>query len=244
MTQSVRDLEGTFARSWVLLRSNWIIIVPGIVIGVIGAAAQYGIGLLIGTAFVVSGNGSGDALYAEQAVTAVTSVIVAAGFALVQLSYITGMAGACWQQGRTTLGDGWSALAHRLLPMIGTWLLLELLAVCAAVFAPVTFYLSLAIYAIFIIYTFASVIIGEHGPVAAIAESSSLAFTNFGPTLGVIALVLAIALVGALLGSLISRVSPMAGALVAGVLEQVIVAYASLVVVGEYLKLTDRPTAS
>ena len=31
MTQSVRDLENTFARAFVLLYRNWTIVVPGIV---------------------------------------------------------------------------------------------------------------------------------------------------------------------------------------------------------------------
>ncbi|MDE2482011.1 MAG: hypothetical protein KGN02_07455 [bacterium] len=244
MTQSVRDLEGTFARSWVLLRRNWIIVVPGLVLGVLGAAAQYAVSVLLATTFVVSGNGSDDALYASMAVTQIASTVIATGFALVQLAYITGMAGACWQRGSTTLRDGWSALAHRVLPMIGAWLLLEVLAICAAFLAPVTFYVTVIIYAVFLIYTVASVIIGERGPIGAIAESSGIAFGNLGPSLGVVGLILAIAIVGAILGSFVARVSPVAASLVAGVLEQVIVAYASLVVVGEYLKLTNRPTAS
>ncbi len=243
MTQSVRDLEGTFARSWVLLSRNWIIVVPGLVLGVVSAAAQYAMDALLTSAFVISGNGSEDALYAASVATWIAGTVVAMGFALVQLAYLTGMAGACWQRGSTTLRDGWSALAHRVLPMLLTWLLLELLAFCAAVLAPVTFDVTLIILVVFLIYAIASVIIGERPPISAVAESCGLAVGNLGPTIGVVALVLAIAFVGALLGSLIARVSPMAGALVAGVLQQTIVAYASLVVVGEYLKLTNRPTA-
>jgi hypothetical protein len=153
------------------------------------------------------------------------------------------MAGGAWQHGKTTLRDGWGAFSHRLFPILVASGLLFLIGLCAAVLSTVTFLVPLAVYAIFFIYTMASVIIGGRGPVDAIAESCRTALSNFWPTVAVVVLIAVISLLGAWMGDLLGRVSEFAGWLVAGLLQQVIVAYASLVVAGEYLKLTDQPTA-
>jgi hypothetical protein len=58
------------------------------------------------------------------------------------------------------------------------------------------------------------------------------------PTLAVVALIAVIAILGGWLGSLAGRASDAGGWLVTGLLQQIIVAYSSLVIAGEYLKLT------
>ena len=243
MTQSARDLESTFVHAWELLTKNWVLVLPGLVLAVLSAAAQFVFVVVILGTYVITGNGSEDAIVASRAGVAIAVVIISIAFALAQMAYVTGMAGGAWQHGQTTLRDGWGALTHRFGPIALAAALLFLIGLCAAVLSTVTFLIPLIVYAVFFIYTMASVIIGNRGPVDAIAESARIALQNFWPTVGVVVLILIISAAGAWIGDLIGHVSAFAGWLVAGVLQQVIVAYASLVVAGEYLKLTNQPTA-
>ncbi len=243
MTQSARDLESTFAHAWELLTRNWVLILPGLVLAVLSAVTQFVFKVLILGTFVISGNGSQDAMVASQALVAIAVVVITIAFDLAQMAYVTGMAGGAWQHGRTTLRDGFEALVHRFGSIAIAAALLFLIGLCAAVLSTVTFLVPLAIYAIFFIYTMASVIIGGRSPVDAIAESGRVALRNFWPTVAVVILIAVISALGAWVGDLLGRVSFFAGWLVAGVLQQVIVAYASLVVAGEYLKLTNQSTA-
>lgn len=240
MTQSAGDLKRTFVHSWELLTRNWVLIVPGIVLAVLAAAVQVLFTVAVMGSIVITGNGSPDATIATNALVGIVELLITIPFALAQMAYVTGMAGGAWLHGTTTLGDGWNALSHRLLSLVVAAMLLFLIGLCAAVLSTVTFGVPLAIYAVFFIYTMASVIIGSRGPVDAIAESCRLALANLGPTLAVVALILVIATLGSWIGGLVGRISEFSGWLVAGVLQQIIVAYASLVVTGEYLKLTDR----
>jgi hypothetical protein len=243
MTQSARDLESTFVHAWELLTANWVLIVPGIVLAVLSAATQFVFTVIILGTFVISGNGSQDAVAASRALVAVSIFVISIPFALAQMAYVTGMAGGAWRHGRTSLRDGWEALSRHLVPILAASALLFLIGLCAAVLSTVTFLVPLGVYAIFFIYTMASVIIGSHGAVDAIAESARVALANFWPTAGVVALIVVISVVAAWAGDLLGHVSIFAGWLLAGVLQQIIVAYASLVVAGEYLKLTNQSTA-
>ncbi len=243
MTQSARDLESTFVHAWELLARNWVLVLPGLVIAVLSAATQFVFVVVILGTYVITGNGSEDAIVASRAGVAIAIVIITIAFALAQMAYVTGMAGGAWQHGRTTLRDGWKALTRRFSPIVLAAALLFLIGLCAAVLSTVTFLVPLIVYAVFFIYTMASVIIGGRGPVDAIAESARVAMRNFWPTVGVVVLIAVTSAVGAWIGDLLGHVSAFAGWLVAGVLQQVIVAYASLVVAGEYLKLTNQSTA-
>jgi hypothetical protein len=221
MTQSARDLENTFARAWTLLMRNPVILVPGIVAG--GLQTVAGIAL--------------QAL-SDKLVLLGLLITVMLAISLAQMAYVTGMAGAAWRHERTSLGDGWNALAHRWAAVAGAVLLLVAIGFCATVLAPATFGVSLVACAVFFIYTLAAVVIGERPPIAGIVQSAGTALGNFMPTLAVVALIAVIATLGGWLGSLAGRVSDTGGWLVTGLLQQVIVAYSSLVIAGEYLKLT------
>ncbi|MGB6060846.1 MAG: hypothetical protein WBG27_04020 [Candidatus Aquilonibacter sp.] len=242
MTQSARDLEITFARAWMLLVRNPVIVVPGIVIGVIAAVVESALRVLAATSLTLSGNGSPDALDAANAFVAIVLFVVTLALSLVQMAYITGMAGAAWRHDHTSLGDGWDALAHRLWPAAGAATLLLVIGFCAAALAPFTFAITLLIYATFFIYTMAAVIIGERPPIAGIVESASTALANLLPTLAVVALIAVTAALGGWLGSLVGRVWELGGALATGLIGQVVVSYATLVIAGEYLKLTHTKT--
>ncbi|HUA09503.1 MAG TPA: hypothetical protein VMA98_09535 [Candidatus Acidoferrales bacterium] len=207
-----------------LLVRNPVIVLPGIIVGAAAAAAEFALVALALPDWMLTG-----ALF-----------LVALVLALAQMAYVTGMAGAAWRHGRTGLRDGWDALTHRGFAAAGAGALLVLIGFCAAVLTPATLGITLLAYAVFFIYTMAAVVIGERAPIAGIVESASTALANIMPTIGIVALIAVIAALGGWLGSLAGRLSEVGGALVAGLLQQVIVAYASLVVAGEYLKLTKR----
>jgi hypothetical protein len=241
MRQGARDLENTFAHALSLLNRNPIIVVPCIVIAVIAGLAEFAVSAVLGS-YEISGNGSADALAAAEAFSAIVLFVVSLLLALVQMACVTGMAGAAWRHGKTTLRDAWSALSHRWLSVAGASLLMLVVGLCAAALAPVTFLITLIAYAVFFVYTMAAVVIGERAPVAAMVESARTALANVLPTLAIVGMIAAIAALGGWLGALAGRVNDLAGWLVAGILQQVIVAYASLVVAGEYLKLASHLT--
>ncbi len=234
--RGTRDFENTFIRAWELLVANWIIVLPGIVLGVASGFCSLVLGTIVSGDLAMPGSGS-DVSYVSHIVYAVAMVVIGVLASLVQMAFVTGMAGAAWQRGNASLADGWNALTHRIVQLFLATALLFLIGDCAAVLAPVTFLVTLLVYATFLIYTMASVIVGKREALAAIVESCRLALSNIVPTLGIVVLIAVIAFAGGSIGSLIARVTPFGGSLVAGVLQQAIVAYASLVVMGEYLKL-------
>jgi hypothetical protein len=230
MTQNVRDFENTFAHAWTLLVRNPVIVLPGIVLGIAAAAAEEAIELVSFDAYELLG--------------ALAAFALALAFALVQMAIVTGMSGDAWRHEKTSLRHGWDALAHRVVAAAGAGLLLFVLGFCAAALAPATLGITLIAYAVFFVYTMAAVVIGERAPIAAIVESANTALKNILPTVGVIALIGVIAALAGFLGGFAARFSDVAGWLVSGLIQQVVVAYATLVVAGEYLKLTHAPTES
>lgn len=249
MTQTARDLENTFERSWQLLLANWMIIVPPFVLGLIGGIVVFVVSVTIVGSLVLTGATSSANLdVVSNTIAAVSAMVVGILVAIVQLAYVTGMAGAAWRTGRTHLSDGWSAFSHRGLQIFLASVLLFIIGFCAAVFAPVTFYVTLIAYVLFLIYTMAAVILGERDATAAIVQSCQLTTSNLLPTFAVVGLIVGITIAGAWVGALIGHLSPLAGGLVTAILQQIIVAYAALVVTGEYLKLApatqDPPSGS
>ena len=243
MAQSGRDLENTFARALSLLARNWFIIVPGLILGLVGGGLHYLIVVAFLGSYALTAGTNADASAILRAAEVLAGLAISVLIAIVQMAYVTGMAGGSWEHGRASFRDGWAAFAGRGLPLLLAMFLLFVLGFCAAVLIAPTMYLSLLAYIVFFIYTIAAVIIGHDAPIEAIVESVGLAFANFVPTLAVVGLIVAISWLGAGIGDLIDRVNPLVGGIVAALLAQIIVAYVTLVIVGEYLKLRNRPLA-
>jgi len=243
MTQSARDLESTFGRALQLLVRNWFIIIPGLVLAVAGAALSYAIVALFVGSYAVSGDGSADAAAIPSLISAILTLVMGILIAILQLAFVTGMAGGSWKHGKASFRDGWAAFSHRSIQTFIALLVLFVIGFCATALIVPTFYLSLVAYVIFFVYTMASVIIGRNEAIAGLAESCRMALANFLPTLAVVALVFAISWLGARIGDLIGQANPLLGSIAAAVLQQAIVAYAALVIVGEYLKLRATPDA-
>lgn len=232
----------TLSRAWSLLSHNWIIIVPSIVVGAVSAAV----------ATILSGGGwlswqffgnlgeSGQSGYLAFLATIVAMAlrIVAA---VVAIAFTCGMAAAAWSRGTATFADGAAALRRSGVQAFFALILLTLLGlVAAALFIP-TFGISVLAYMVFMLYAMPGVLVGNRGATDAVVESITIAWRSFGVSLTLVVLIALLAVLGGLLGDLLSRV-PFLGQLLGWVVMEAVVAYATIVVVGEYVLLRDQPS--
>ena len=230
--QTSTDLESVFSRSWKLLTENWIIILPGIILALIGAFVGYSVGPTIVT------SDSGDVtVYSPGGIIAKAfSPLVAMVISILAIAFVTGMAGAAWRTGKATLDDGLAAFRRDGLQLLLGIILLFVLGIIAVVLSIPTIGLAMFAYMIFFLYTFAGIVVGEESATTAIGESFRIATRNFVTTLLVVILIFVIAVCGGFVAGIISFV-PLVGLLVSLVIQQIVVAFATLVIVGEYLKL-------
>lgn len=233
-------MSSVLVRSWQLLRRNWTIVVPGLVIGVAAGIvteliAPYHRGLDEGPLSDVPAS----------VAAALTVDLVAVVASVLSIAYTTGMASAAWQHGRATFADGRHALMRDAGPIFVACLGLAVLGILASLAAPYTAFLSFVAYAFFCIYTIPAAVVGGRRGLAAIGESARIAYGRALPTLLMVLAVVAIAMVMAVAGELVA-VAPFVGPILSAVVLQAVVAYATLVVVGEYLALrspTEQPSA-
>src|SRR5579871_3788602 len=108
--QSSEDLGNTFSHSWELLSKNWIIIVPGIVIGIVAAIAIAILGMFgVVSGVTLASAGMANAGLASAFLSAMIIGVVAMLASILVIAYTTGMAGAAWRTGVATLADGAAA---------------------------------------------------------------------------------------------------------------------------------------
>jgi hypothetical protein len=226
-----------FGRAWVLLARNWIIILPSLIVGVISAVAAYVLSASGASSWSFFGDLNAEGVGAFWLFFA---TIVAIGVrilgALVAIAFTTGMAGAAWESGRASLADGVAALRRDGVQAFFALALLFLIGLAAAALVVPTFGISVLAYMIFMLYTMPAVIVGDRPAVDAILESIRTAWSHFGVTFAVVVLIIVLAVAGGLIGSAAGHV-PVLGELVSWVIMEAVVAYATLVIVGEYLKL-------
>jgi TRAP-type C4-dicarboxylate transport system permease small subunit len=208
-----------FGRALVLLRNNLAIVVPGFAIALVLALVQ--------TALEPSDPLDDDLLH--RSLRAVAQVLAT----IVSIAYTTGMADVAWQRGRATFADGARAFRRDGGHVFVAMLVLFALGFLAAVLAAFTFGLSLLVYAFFCIYTMAAAVAGERPGLRAVAESAEIAFGRPLPTLGVVLGIGVVAFAMGFLATLLAN-TPFVGPLLADVVVQIVVAYAALVIVGEY----------
>lgn len=228
---------GTLLRAWTLLSANWIIVLPSIVVGIVSA----------GIATALSQNGFLSwAFFGNMDVQGPTGfwmflgTVVAMALRIVAavaaIAFTAGMAAAAWRGGVARFSDGADAFRRNGLQAFFALLLLTLLGVIAAALIVPTFGISVLAYMTFLLYAMPGVLVGNRGATEAIVESIGLAWRSFGVTFVVVLLIIALAIGGGWLGDLLSRL-PLAGEVLSWVVMEAVVAYATLVVVGEYLEL-------
>lgn len=239
MMPSPQSVESTFARSWELLSTNWIIIVPGLIIGIVVGVIDY---------FIAPHSTATqyDSTWWTSASAGILVALVNLAGYIVSQCYVTGMAGAAWQRGRAALSDGSVAFEHDagnvLIAIVGLFVAL----VVAGVLALFTLGISLLLYFYFFLYTFPAVIVGQRPGLAAMGDSFRIAAQRVAPTLIVTIIIGVILLVGRIIGTVLFFV-PFLGPIVGSIIIQIVLSYVMLVVVGEYLALRDTlgkpPTA-
>jgi hypothetical protein len=227
----------TLARAWTLLSRNWIIVVPSIAVGAAGAAVATVLARTgwLSWEFFSDLNQTGQSGYVAflASIVAMALRIVAA---VVAIAFTCGMAAGAWTRGTARFADGAQALRRNGFQAFLALVILTLLGLVAAgLFIP-TFGLSVLAYMVFMLYAMPGVIVGNRGATEAAVESIALSWRSLGVTVLLVALIAVLAVVGGVLGALVSRV-PFLGQLLAWVVMEVVVAYATLVVVGEYLQL-------
>lgn len=240
MTVQPQPVEGVFARAWELLTRNWILIVPGIVIGVIVGVVDWALAAP-GRGYDPTQLGSVFALaWSRLAIAAITLV----GYIATQ-AFTTGMAGAAWMRGTATLADGSASFQDDAGRIVTTGIGLIGLAIVALILLLPTLGLSLLAFYLFTLYAMPAAIVGNRPGFSSIAESFAIARARFVPTLIIAAMIFLISIVVGLVAGVFSFV-PLIGPLIRAVVTQAVIAYATLVVVGEYLAVsgTSSPTAT
>jgi hypothetical protein len=227
----------TFARAWTLLRRNWIIIAPSIVVGACsaGAATVLAESGWLSWQFFGDLNEQGPGAYWAFVATVVAMALRLVA-AVVAMAFTAGMAAAAWSRGTANLRDGAAVFRRNALQAFFALLFLTLIGLCAAALLLPTFGLSVLAYMTFMLYAMPAVLVGNRGAVDAIVESIALAWRSFGVTFFLVVLIVVLAIAGGLLGNLLAHV-PFLGELLSWILMEAVVAYATLVVVGEYLQL-------
>lgn len=238
MTQTAADLESIFKRAWTLFAANLIIVVPGLVLAAITGIVVAVIAVfLIGAALTTGATGSTTVGVLTIGGTVLVGLALVIGIAVVGTAFATGMAGSLWKTGTTTLSDGFAAFEGRGGQIFLLVVLLLAIGLVALILAPVTLLLSMLAYTVFFIYSAASVIIGRRSATEAVAESCRLASHNFWPTVGMAAIIIVVTSIAGLIGGEFGRLQVFLGGLFGFVLQQAVVAYVTVVVVGEYLRL-------
>jgi hypothetical protein len=240
MSQSGNDIESTFAQAWTLLLKNPVIVLPGVLLGVAGGfAAIFIVGLVLSSVAVGLATGSDAAGWTAGVVTACIAIAMVMVLVILQMAFVTGMAGAAWRSGTATIADGWSAFGRRGWHIVGAMFLLSWIGLVALIFAPFTLLLSLLAFAVFFVYVAPAVVVGERSATASIAESCRLAGRNLLPAFAIVAILVVVAILAAGAGELFAKVTPLFALPVAMIVQQAAVAYATLVITGEYLKLAE-----
>ena len=244
-TQPGRDIGSTFGRAWQLLTSNWIIIVPGIVIGIVAGILT---ALIVAAAVpqvVYDVNGSptgmsGGGAWWTLALAPIIGIIAT----ILSITYTTGMAGAAWQRGTTTLADGAESFREDAGHVLMAMIIMIVVGIIAAILAPFTLGLSVLAFLLFFIYTMPAAVVGNRPGMEAVQESFQMVMRAFGTTIVIVLLIFIIGLIAGFIGVALHAI-PYIGPIIGQVLQMIVVAYSTLVIVGEYLKLrgTGTPVA-
>jgi hypothetical protein len=225
-------IENVVVRSWRVFAANPIIMVPGIVIGLVVGV----LGALFGPPPIDPAIGMTPALAARYITAALIFAAISVLAFVATIAYTTGMAAAAWRHGVTTFADGTAALRrdgrHIVMAIVG----LIVVFFAASVLALPTIFLSILAAVVFCMYAMPATVVDDMPGFAAIALSARIAWRRFVPTL-ILAIVLvaveiAVSLVAALFG-----IVPFAHPIIAGIVQQAVAAFATIVIVGEYMNL-------
>ncbi len=210
-----------FGRSWFLLVRNPALVVPGIIAAGISTFASL---------VIVSPDSASDA---QIVLTHTLGLLIRIVATVLAIAVTTGMADAAWRTARGAFKDGIEAFRREGGHVFVAVIALLLLGLLAALAAPYTFEITLGIYAYCCLYTMPSAVVGERPGLVAIFESAKIAFARPIATLVILVGVSALAL-GLGWGADVLQMTPYVGSLLSSIVVQGVIAYATLVLVGEY----------
>ena len=231
------SVESVFSRAWTLLSSNWIIIVPGIVVALIVGVIS---ALLTPHVYTASDyqNNPGLAMASVGGLFIRGLILGCLGIVgyIATVSYTVGMAGAAWTRGTATLADGSAAFQQDAGNVLITALGLFVLGIVAVVLLIPTLTLSVLALYFFTLYALPAAIIGKRPGFSSITESFQIALKRAVPTLIIVIVLGVIKVVVGLLTVPLVFV-PFLGPIIGNVITNIVLAFAVLVIVGEYLSL-------
>lgn len=233
--QSSEDLGNTFGRAWQLLSSNWSIAIPAIVLGIIGGVLIH----LVANVFIGGGAavGSVGAMLLGGLLTLVISTIIQ----ILTIGFTTGMGVAAWRTGKAEISDGTAVFSNG--GAVQTLIVWMVIGVVLALI-PVLGWLADIVLMFLLIYAVPAAVVSGEGAGSAFGESVNIVTKNFLPTLIIILLIACIGILGGIVGAMVSFV-PFLGKIVAQVIQEVVLAYGMLVIIGEYLKVrVSTPAAN
>ena len=228
--------ENLFSRSWELLSRNWAIIVPGLIVGIIAGIVSY---LLLPTVYYNNGYG-GVTVSTWGFLGASISIIVQTLAAIITISYTTGMAAAAWRTGTATFSDGAAAFSKEGSRVFTAMLALIIVWIGAAILTPFTLGLSLLAVFYLFVYTMAAAVISNYGGFAALGESYKMAISRWQTTVIIVIVLAVVSIVAAIIGAIL-HVIPFIGPLVSAAIEMAVLAYFTLVIVGEWMAQAAEP---
>ncbi len=226
-----------FRHSWTLLRTNRIIILPGLIVGVV-ASLLIGFFMLTGIASYSVLTNTGMARSAFQSAyygIALSSMVAILGAVLV-MAYTGGMALAAWTSGKASLRDGTRTFLQEGTSLFSSLLWLIFLGAVAALLGLVTFGFSILAYIVLMLYVVPAVVVDDVGAREAVRRSFHVAGKNILATCGAAVLIGTLWLLAGVGGIVFGHV-PIVGSLIGEILCNTVIAYAMLFTVGEYLKL-------
>ncbi|MDB5071788.1 MAG: hypothetical protein JWM87_2899 [Candidatus Eremiobacteraeota bacterium] len=227
-------MQNVFARPWVLLTRNAIIVVPGI-----GAGALVGIVIaLVTPKYDAAGYAHDPVNFAWLKVYAIGWVTLL-GYIVTQ-AFTVGMAEAAWVRGTARLADGAASFRKDAGRIVVTGAGLLALGTATLYANAFTLALSSLAFVLFTLYAMPAAVIGNRPGFSSIAESFRITSRRFMPTL-MVANLIGVAYVAAAVIALSLHAVPVLGRAIAVIVTQFAVVFATLVIVGEYLNLRNLP---
>ncbi len=225
-------VDNVVVRSWRVVCANPIIVAPGVVFGFVTGL----LALLFAPAPIPDSTAFSWGLVLANLPPVIAIVLVSLVGYVATVVFTTGMAAAAWRNGMTTIADGTSAfrrdgghVAVATLGLIG-------IAIVAVILAVPTLLLSIFAAVVFFMYVMPAAVVDDLPGFAAIAMSFRIAKRRFGVSVliavGIAALQTAVGVVSGALAHI-----PFLGPVVQAILDQAAVAFATIVVVGEYINL-------
>jgi len=219
-----------FSRSWFLLRNNLLLLVPGLFAGIVTWALR---NVFFTPTSVAHGGvflGFAETLRRWFAFGSLTGIMT-----LLAIVATTSMAGRVWHEGSATLDDATRVFRENKNELYLTVLQIIGIAGLAVLMVIPTGGISICAAFFLMIYAVASAVIGQQPGFEAVRESFSIATHRVADTAIMIVIFLCFFAISGMVSAVFGGMF-LVGPLIVAVLNQLVMAYVTLVVVGAYIR--------